>query len=150
MTAATLPPEKLATLKIRQRIRTLVATRIQLMEGDREALRRALAILALPQNVALSARLAWRAADLMWRLAGDRAVDFNHYTKRLTLAGVYSSTTLVWLDDESEGHADTLSFLDRRIENVMQFEKLKAQFSPKGGRHFSVARFLGRLRYPVA
>jgi ubiquinone biosynthesis protein COQ9 len=149
MTAATLPPERLSTLKIRARIRTLVATRIELMEGNREALRRALAILAQPQNVSLATRLAWRAADVMWRLAGDTAVDFNHYTKRLTLAGVYSSTMLVWLDDESEGHADTLAFLDRRIDNVMQFEKLKGRLAPASGRHFSVSRFLGRLRYPV-
>jgi ubiquinone biosynthesis protein COQ9 len=104
----------------------------------------------MPQNIATGTRLAWRAADRMWRLAGDHATDFAHYTKRLTLAGVYGATLLVLLDDESEGLAETRAFLDRRIENVMRFEKLKARIKPDPERHFSPARFLGRLRYPVA
>ena len=82
----------------------------------------------------------------MWRIAGDTSTDFNHYTKRLTLGGVYASTLLVWLDDQTEGWTDTAAFLDRRIDDVMKFEKVKAQW--KGQEHFSVTRFLGRLRYP--
>ena len=74
----------------------------------------------------LALRLGWRSADLMWRLAGDTSTDFNHYTKRMTLGAVYASTLLVWLDDQSEGWADTAAFLDRRIDDVMQFEKWKA------------------------
>ena len=142
-----LPPERLAALKIRERIRTLVWTRLEIMEPAREAVRRGLAILAWPQNLPLAARIGWRTADLMWRLAGDTSTDFNHYTKRMTLGAVYSSTLLVWLDDRSEGFADTAAFLDRRIDDVMKFEKWKAQWRGSDQR-LSLSRFLGRLRYP--
>lgn len=142
-----LPPDKLEGLKIREKIRTLVWTRLEIMGPAREAVRRALSILAMPQNVPLGARTGWHSADLMWRMAGDTSTDFNHYTKRMTLGAVYASTLLVWLDDESEGGTETAAFLDRRIDNVMQFEKWKAQW--RGQERFSVSRFLGRLRYPV-
>jgi len=141
-----LPPERLLSLKIRERIRTLVWTRLEIMGPAREAVRRGLSILSMPQNVALGARIGWRSADLMWRLAGDVSTDFNHYTKRMTLGAVYGSTLVTWLDDNSEGWTDTGAFLDRRIDNVMQFEKWKAQW--RGQERFSVTRFLGRLRYP--
>ena len=142
-----LPPEALAKLKIRAKIRTLVWKRLEIMGPAREAVRRALSILAMPQNVPLGIRTGWHSADLMWRMAGDTATDFNHYTKRMTLSAVYASTLLVWLDDQSEGWTETAAFLDRRIDNVMQFEKFKAQW--RGQEHFSVSRFLGRLRYPA-
>ena len=142
-----LPPDKLAGLKIRDKIRTLVWQRLVIMGPAREAVRRALSILAAPQNVPLGIRTGWHTADLMWRLAGDTSTDFNHYTKRLTLGAVYSSTLLVWLDDQSEGWSETAAFLDRRIDNVMQFEKWKAGW--RGQERFSVSRFLGRLRYPA-
>ena len=142
-----LPPDKLAGLKIREKIRTLVWQRLVIMGPAREAVRRALSILAAPQNVPLGIRTGWHTADLMWRLAGDTSTDFNHYTKRLTLGAVYSSTLLVWLDDQSEGWSETAGFLDRRIDNVMQFEKWKAGW--RGQERFSVSRFLGRLRYPA-
>jgi ubiquinone biosynthesis protein COQ9 len=83
----------------------------------------------------------------MWRLAGDNATDLNYYTKRATLAAVYATTLIVWLDDESEGQAETKAFLDRRIDDVMRFEKTKARLRPDPVRHFSPTRFLGRLRY---
>jgi ubiquinone biosynthesis protein COQ9 len=140
------PAEKLSALKIRERIRTLVWTRIEIMADAREAVRRALAILAMPQNAALGLRIGWRTADRMWRLAGDTSTDFNHYTKRMTLSAVYASTLLAWLDDDSEGWSATAAFLDRRIDNVMSFEKWKAQW--RTSEHFSLSRFLGRLRYP--
>jgi ubiquinone biosynthesis protein COQ9 len=140
------PAEKLSALKIRERIRTLVWTRIEIMTDTREAVRRALAILAMPQNAALGLRIGWRTADRMWRLAGDTSTDFNHYTKRMTLSAVYASTLLAWLDDDSEGWSSTAAFLDRRIDNVMSFEKWKAQW--RTSEHFSLSRFLGRLRYP--
>lgn len=147
--AARLAPELLAALKIRERITALIEARLDSVAPHREALRRALAVLALPQNVAAAARLGWRAADRMWRLAGDSATDFAHYSKRLTLAGVYGATLLALLDDESEGAVETRAFLHRRIEDVMRFERLKARIKPDPARHFSPARFLGRLRYPT-
>ncbi len=135
-------------LKIRERIRSLVWQRLQIMEPAREAIRTALATLAMPQNLALGLRLSWRSADNMWRLAGDNSSDFNHYTKRITLGAVYGSTLLAWLDDRSEGQADTAAFLDRRIDNVMQFEKAKGKWRGNADRRLSLSRFLGRLRYP--
>ena len=145
-----LPQEKLATLSIRMRITTLVETRLTLLARDREALRRAQAVMAMPRNAAAAARLGWRAADVMWRAAGDESTDLNHYTKRLTLAGVYAATLLVFVDDESEDWAETRAFLARRIEGVMRFERAKAQWKGMGaGERLSFARFIGRLRYPA-
>jgi ubiquinone biosynthesis protein COQ9 len=140
-------PERLDGLKIREKIRAIVWKRLEIMEPAREAVRRALAILAMPQNVPAGLKAGWRAADVMWRIAGDTSTDYNHYTKRMMLGGVYGSTLLVWLDDQSEGWAGTASFLDRRIDDVMKIEKLKADW--KNQEHFSVSRFLGRLRYPA-
>jgi ubiquinone biosynthesis protein COQ9 len=140
-------PERLEALKIRDKIRSIVWRRLEIMGPAREAVRRALSILAMPQNVPVALRASWRTADVMWRIAGDTSTDFNHYTKRMTLGAVYGSTLLVWLDDRTEDWAETASFLDRRIEDVMQIEKWKAQW--RGSEHFSITRFLGRLRYPV-
>ena len=147
--AAALPAESLAAMKIRERIRALVWARLGAIAGREEALRRAMAIMAMPQNVVRSGKLGWASADAMWRLAGDTATDYNHFTKRALLAGIYAATLAVFVDDESEGKADTAAFLDRRIENVMQFEKVKAQLLRPSDERFSMARFLGRLRYPV-
>jgi ubiquinone biosynthesis protein COQ9 len=147
---AAFPPERIASMKIRERIRELILFRLEAMRPHREALRRALAILAQPQNLPDAARLAWRAADRIWRVAGDKATDFNHYSKRAILVGVYGSTSLVFLDDESADLADTRAFLDRRIDGVMRFEKVKASWRGTRERLPSVSRFLGRLRYPAA
>ncbi|ALH82748.1 RpsU-divergently transcribed [Sphingopyxis macrogoltabida] len=146
--AAKWPAEKLATLKIRERITTLVETRIDLLAPDREPLRRALALLALPNNAPHAARLGWRAADLMWRLAGDTATDYNHYSKRAILGAVYASTMAVFLSDDSEDFADTRAFLARRIDAVMRFESWKHRRAANRIERPSLARFVGRLRYP--
>ena len=90
------PPEMLAAMKIRARIAHLLETRFEIVAPDREAQRRALAILAMPQNAPHAARLMWRAADHMWRLAGDNATDFNHFSKRMTLSAV-SGLASKWL-----------------------------------------------------
>ena len=145
---AEFPPEKIAAMKVRDRIRAQLWYRLQLMTPAREALRSALAILAMPQNAPRALTIGWRTADLIWRNAGDTASDYNHYTKRLTLSAVYASTLVVWLDDRSEDFADTSAFLDRRLANVMQFEKFKAQWTGGDLRRPSLSRFLGRLRYP--
>ncbi len=142
------PPERIAGMKIRERITALVAFRFEAVAHQREALRRATAILALPTNLGRAAKLSWRTADLMWRLAGDTATDYNHYSKRMILSGVYGSTLMAFLDDESPDFADTHAFLARRIDNVMQFEKAKAKWT-KSGESLSLTRFLGRLRYPA-
>lgn len=147
--AERLPPERLATMKVREKITALVLSRLEQAAPDREALRRALAVLAMPQNTATGARLGWRAADRMWRMAGDTATDYNHYTKRAILGGVYAATLLVFIDDESEDFAETRAFLDRRIAGIMRFEKTKARFVTQSDRLPSLSRFIGRLRYPA-
>ena len=144
------PPEKIAAMKVRDRIRTQLWFRLEAMAPAREALRSALAILAMPQNAPRGLRIGWRTADLIWRNAGDTSSDYNHYTKRLTLSAVYASTLLIWLDDDSEGFADTATFLDRRLANVMSFEKWKGQWTGSDLTRPSLSRFLGRLRYPPA
>jgi ubiquinone biosynthesis protein COQ9 len=140
-------PDRLEGLKIREKIRALVWRRLETMGPAREAVRRALAILAMPQHVPLAVRVSWRTADLMWRIAGDSSTDFNHYTKRMSLGAVYASTLLAWLDDQSEGWSETSAFLDRRIDDVMKFEKFKVRWRGSG-EHLSPSRFFGRLRYP--
>jgi ubiquinone biosynthesis protein COQ9 len=123
-----------ATLKIRDRIRAAVRLRLERHAGQKEAARRGLSLLALPSNAPLGLKLLYRTVDAMWYAAGDTSVDFNFYTKRAILAGVYSSTLLYWLNDRSEGGEATWAFLDRRIDNVMRFEKLKADMKawPQG------------------
>ena len=147
---AAVPPERIATMKIRERITALIEARLQATAADRESLRRAVAILALPQNLARAARLGWRTVDTIWRAAGDVATDYNHYTKRTILLGVYASTVTVFLNDDSEGFADTRAFLARRIAGIMAFEKAKAGFLKRTEHGFSLSRFVGRLRYPAA
>ena len=142
------PAEKLAAFKIRERITTLVETRIDLLAPDRESLRRALALLALPTNMPFAAKLGWRSADVMWRLAGDTATDYNHYSKRAILGAVYASTMAVLLNDESDNCADTRAFLARRIDQVMRFESWKYGRASRSIERPSLARFVGRLRYP--
>ena len=147
---AALPAATLATMKIRQRITALVEARLALLAPHREALRRAQNIMASPFNGSRALRLGWRAADMMWRAAGDTATDYNHYTKRAILGSVYGATLLTFVNDESADYADTRAFLGRRIEGIMQFEKVKARVAGAGDRYFSLSRFLGRLRYPGA
>ncbi|HVF94827.1 MAG TPA: COQ9 family protein [Sphingomonas sp.] len=144
-----LPADTLAAMKVRERITALIEARLVAVAPDREALRRAVAILAMPQHVVRAAALGWRTVDLIWARAGDTATDYNHYTKRGILFAVYGATITVFLDDDSEGHADTRAFLARRIDGIMRFEKSKAAFMKRVEHRPSLARFIGRLRYPA-
>jgi ubiquinone biosynthesis protein COQ9 len=139
----------LANMKIRERITAAVRLHLDMAESDREAVRRAVTILALPQNAPLALKNSWRNADIIWRAAGDTATDFNHYSKRAILGGVMSATLFYWLQDESEGRADTWAFLDRRIAGIMRFEKTKAALNTSREKLPSLSRFLSRLRYPA-
>ena len=136
-----------AALKIRERIAAAVRTRLEQAGRDREAVRRAVTFQANPRTGLDGARGLWRTADAMWRAAGDTATDVNWYTKRALLAGVYGSTLLYWLGDDSDGHEETWAFLDRRIADVMRIEKAKGRLSgwrPPGP---SPLRLLACLRY---
>ena len=113
-------------MKIREKITFSVRARLDAIR-DKEAVRRGATLMALPQHAAEGTGLVWGTCDRIWAAIGDSSADVNWYTKRLTLSSVYSATVLYWLGDNSPNHQDTWTFLDRRIENVMQFEKFKAQ-----------------------
>ncbi|NWG70163.1 MAG: COQ9 family protein [Parvularculaceae bacterium] len=135
-------------LKIREKVALGVRARLAAMRPDKEAARRAAATLALPLYATLAPKLVWRTADAIWRGLGDASTDFNYYTKRAILSGVWVSTFARWLSDDGEGETATNAFLDRRIDNVMQFEKAKARLRDRG---FDPAAFFGalaRVRYP--
>ena len=124
---------KLATLdiesmKIRERIKTAVQIRLEVDADHKEIARRAFNMLALPGNTKDASACLAHTVDVMWRSTGDKSTDFNFYTKRATLAAVYSATRLFWLNDDSTDAQDSWAFLDRRIDNVMQIEKGKAKF----------------------
>jgi len=147
---AALAAEDLSALRFRDRVAR--AVRLRLDGADREVVRRGAALFALPQNAATGAGLVWGTADAIWRALGDTADDINWYTKRASLSAVYSATVLFWLGDDSEGHEATWAFLDRRIEDVMQFEKFKARMleNPVLGRVLEgPLKALGRVRPPA-
>lgn len=116
--------EPMEEMRVRERVTHAVRTRIEVV-GDKEAARRGTTLFSLPHMAPEGARLIWGTADAIWTACGDASDDVNWYTKRATLSGVYGSTVLYWLGDESPGHADTWAFLDRRIGDVMSFEKAK-------------------------
>lgn len=144
--AAALEAADLDSMRIRDRVAFAVRTRLEQAAPHKEAVRRALAYLALPGNARLAAESLYRTVDSIWWACGDRSTDFNFYTKRALLAAVYSSTLLYWLDDSSEGHADTWAFLERRIADVMQVPKLTGRLRALGDRLPSPLRFMRALR----
>lgn len=123
---ASLAEADLSALRFRDRVAQAVKFRFNAIE-DKEAVRRGATLFALPQYAAEGAKLIWGTSDAIWIALGDTSEDANWYTKRATLSGVYSSTVIYWLGDDSEDYQATWEFLDRRIENVMQFEIFKAK-----------------------
>jgi ubiquinone biosynthesis protein COQ9 len=124
-----LAAEDLGALRFRDRVARAVALRLELVAGEREAVRRAAALFALPNHAADGARAVWGTADAIWTALGDTSRDYNWYTKRTTLSAVYSSCALYWLGDESPGFAATSAFIGRRIDDVMAFEQVKARLA---------------------
>ncbi len=125
MMLARLSETDLSELRFRDRIAAMIRYRLEVTE-DKEAVRRGVTLFALPQHAATGARALWGTCDAIWTALGDTSDDLNWYSKRTILSGVYSSTLLYWLGDDSPDHQATWEFLDRRIDNVMQFEKVKA------------------------
>lgn len=117
--------EDLGAMRFRDRVAAAVRYRLEAVE-DKEAVRRGTTLFALPMHAPDGAKAIWGTADKIWTALGDSSQDYNWYTKRATLSGVYSATVLFWLGDDSPGHAATWAFLDRRIDDVMQIEKVKA------------------------
>lgn len=138
-----LKTEDLSDLRYRDKIAAGVRFRLE-AASDKEAVRRGTTLFSLPQYAPDGAKLVWGTCDAIWDTLGDTSDDFNWYSKRATLGAVYTSTVLFWLGDTSEGHRDTWEFLDRRIDNVMQIEKVKAQVrkSPTLSRLFAGPNWL--------
>ncbi len=136
----------LENMRVRDRVAAGVRARLEFLTPHRESVRRILSFMALPQNAVITPRMAWRTCDHIWRAAGDRAADFNHYTKRGLLAPVYASTLLYWLDDSSEGLGDTWNFLDRRIADVMKIPGYQAKLKRRFGDFPDPVSFFKRLR----
>lgn len=128
-----LETENTGALKIRARVALAVCRRLESVGPHREAVRRGLGLFALPHNAPFGAAALWRTVDAIWYACGDTATDFNYYTKRGLLAGVYSATVLYWLEDRSEGSADTWTFLDRRIAEVMRVPQALASLRERLG-----------------
>jgi ubiquinone biosynthesis protein COQ9 len=118
----------LEPLRIPERIALAITTRLEILAPCREAARRALSVLTLPQHTPLGLRLLYGTVDGIWYAAGDRATDFSFYTKRATLAAVYAATLLYWLDDSSPDFADTRAFLERRLAGVVSIGKSRQRF----------------------
>ncbi len=137
----------LGSMRIQDRIKTAVRTRLEQNQSHRSAIQRGIALLSLPAHADIGIKALETTMDLMWTAAGDTSTDFNWYSKRIILSGVYMSTLMVWLSDESPDYAETWEFLDRRISGVMKFEKAKWDFKSKTANMPSLSRFLGRLRY---
>lgn len=114
------PSLPLASMKIRERIAQLVWLRFSLLPTNKEIMRRLMTTLATPSFFTYASSRLWQTADQIWRLAGDDAADFNHYSKRTLLGSVYSSTMMCWLQDQSEGNRETWEFLHRRIEEILK------------------------------
>lgn len=117
-------------LKIRERIRMGVWTRLQCLEPHKEAVRLSFPHWAIPFKQGAAAKIIWQTADHIWLWAGDTSTDYNHYTKRILLSGVITATTLYWLSDQSVGHSKTLNFLERRIQNVLSLGKIMNKLKP--------------------
>lgn len=138
----------LAPLKVRERVKLGVRKRIEAVADSKEASRRAAAVFALPQNAIDAMQSVYRSVDAIWKAVGDTSADFNFYTKRALLAGVYTSTMLHWFADPSEDAKDTWAFLDRRIDEVMQIEKFKATAGKFLEGLPNPLTILGSFRYP--
>jgi len=137
-------------MRIHERVTIAVELRLEALEPHREAVRRGLSWLAMPQNAALGARLLYRTVDDIWYAVGDRSADFSFYTKRGLLAGVVASTTLFWLDDTSEGGTETSDFLDRRIADVMRITSVRRRtedICQKTPNPLRILRDVARKRY---
>ena len=131
-------------LKLREKVALAVRLRLSANTAHREAIRRALTILALPLHAALAARLLYRTVDAIWYGLGDKSTDYNFYTKRVLLAGVYSATLLYWINDKSAESAETWAFLDRRIAEVMLIPQAMGRLGKLAGKLPGPFRLLRR------
>jgi len=146
-TEAKIKTMDLSSMKIRDRVTAAILARLEAIEPHNEAARRAGSRLVLPDAAAQGTAQIWASADMIWHAIGDTSTDGNFYSKRATLSTVIATTLPVWLSDDSEGRSKARAFLDARIENVMQFEKLKWTLKNKTKHWPNPGEVLGQLRY---
>lgn len=146
--AEQLDARDITALKIREKITLAVRLRIEILARHKAAARHALHHLASPPFAPEGLKLLYRTVDRIWREIGDTSTDFNFYTKRALLAGVYGSTLATWTEDLSEGAEKTWAFLDRRIEDVMKIEKAKGAVRKTLAALPDPLKILSALRYP--
>ncbi len=145
-----LTTEDLSRMRFRDRVAAAVRYRLEACD-DKELVRRGVTLFSLPNYAPDGAKAIWNTCDKIWTALGDTSDDVNWYTKRATLSGVYSATVLYWLGDDSPGHEATWGFLDRRIDDVMRFEKFKAQVRDNkllSGLVAGPMKVLGKVRAP--
>ncbi len=111
-------------MRVRDRVRRAVIVRLHVLEPYKEAVRAASSYWLIPTRNIDAGKIVWKTADQIWQWAGDDSTDYNHYTKRLLLSGVLTSTTLTWLNDTSPTHDHTVEFLDRRIDDVLKIGRV--------------------------
>lgn len=145
---AALTHHDLAALKVRERIALALRLRLELVTPYREAVRRGLYYLLSPQHAVLMSRLVYQTVDAIWHGIGDRSTDFNFYTKRALLAGIYSATLLYWLNDSSENFHKTYSFLDRRLDDIMIIPRVKSRIGRAASHLPDPLRFARQFRQP--
>jgi len=148
---ARLKTAEFADLRFRDKVAEALWIRLEVID-DKEAVRRAATLFALPHHAADSAKAVWQTADAVWTALGDTSDDYNWYTKRATLSGVWAATVLYWLGDDSPGHQNTRAFIDRRIDDVMQIEKAKSTVRSApvvGPIAKAVENALSRIRAPM-
>ena len=116
---------------IRGQIKKAILLRLRILSRNKKAFKNTMAYLSFPQNLTLSLDLLYSTADSIWRSIGDKSTDFNFYTKRILLSGIYLPTLLFWIEDRSDGFRDTSAFIDRRIENIMHIQKLRGALKDK-------------------
>ncbi|MDJ1006464.1 MAG: COQ9 family protein [Paracoccaceae bacterium] len=149
---AGLKTAEFADLRFRDKVAEALWIRLEVID-DKEAARRAATLFALPHHAGDSAKAVWQTADAVWTALGDASDDYNWYTKRATLSGVWAATVLYWLGDDSPGHVNTRAFIDRRIDDVMQIEKVKSEIraAPIVGPLAQAAKnALAKVRPPMA
>ena len=119
----------LSSMRIKDRVATAVMVRLRLLEKNKDAVKKSVSYAKHPTRATLALKGVYNTVNAIWYAAGDTATDFNFYTKRTLLGGVYSATLLYWLDDDSEDSIKTRAYLSRRLDQVMQIPKLKAKLS---------------------
>tara|TARA_B100000989_G_scaffold293709_1_gene271529 strand:+ start:750 stop:1490 length:741 start_codon:yes stop_codon:yes gene_type:complete len=116
-------------VKVSEKIKKIIMIRLNICQKYKEAIRSSISITAIPTNAKISLNTLYKTCNIMWRIAGDKSTDFSFYTRRITLAAVYTSTLLFWLNDNSNNNIETEFFLDRQLKNISKISSLKKPIS---------------------